>query len=211
MEGFILVGGKSSRMGTDKAGLFIGGSTMLERAAGALAAIAVDRISVVGGEAGEHSNFRFVSDLGFSTRSNKRAGPMIGVHAAIAAAASEWIAVLACDLPFVSGELLQLLADVDRDGCDAVVPLQSDGIAQPLCALYRCEPCRSVTERLIKRGELSMRSLIAAIDTRFVPFTDLERLDNSENLFLNVNDPADHARALMIAAHNSPPRPRPLF
>jgi molybdopterin-guanine dinucleotide biosynthesis protein A len=199
MEGFILVGGKSRRMGTDKAGLLIGGKTMVVRAADVLASIAVDGISVVGGSSDAASNFPVIEDPEIASGGVDRSGPMLGLYAALSAARSEWIAVLACDLPFVSGELLQTLAAVEGKGFDAVVPVQIDGIAQPLCALYRCEPCRAVIYNLLNDGDRSMRSLLASIKTRFLGFEDLKGLKGSQNFFLNVNSPDDYANALTLS------------
>jgi molybdopterin-guanine dinucleotide biosynthesis protein A len=64
-------------------------------------------------------------------------GAWSGLHAAVAYSRSEWALVLACDYPFVTSDLLTLLAGFASKECDAVVPVQPDGRLQPLCALYR--------------------------------------------------------------------------
>ena len=206
MEGFILAGGKSRRMGTDKSALVVDGKTMLERAASVLASISPDGISVVGGPWDAALGYNLIEDPVGSTDSLERSGPMLGLCGALSAASTEWIAVLACDLPFVSSGLLRTLAAIDRTDADAVVPMQSDGIAQPLCALYRCEPCRRVIGHLMENGDRSMRSLLVAIRTRFVNFEDIKPLRDSENFFLNVNSPDDYDRALSICGSDLRPK-----
>jgi molybdopterin-guanine dinucleotide biosynthesis protein A len=198
IEGFILAGGKSSRMGTAKAELMIGGISMIDRAARVLSSIAAGGITVVGGPRNSTHGLLSIPDPDPVIGSELNTGAIVGVQAAFAAARGDWIAVLACDLPFVSGELLQMLARIDRTGVDAVVPVQSDGFAQPLCALYKREPCQPVIYHLVNNSDRSMRSLLSSIDTRFVNFQDLKALRNSENFFLNVNSPGDYARAVEV-------------
>ena len=55
--------------------------------------------------------------------------------------------MVACDFPFVTGELFDRLASV-RQHFEAVAPIQQDGIPQPLCSLYRVKPCLRLAERI---------------------------------------------------------------
>jgi molybdopterin-guanine dinucleotide biosynthesis protein A len=146
IEGFILVGGASSRMGTDKARLEVNGRSFVERIAGALACV-TERVSVVG--AREESA---VWQLPVVPDVYAKWGALGGLHAALAACRAPWAAVVACDLPLVTGELFARLA-ARRENFDAVVPVQPDGRPQPLCALYRVETCLGRAEELIASGE----------------------------------------------------------
>src|ERR1051325_1485457 len=125
VEGFILVGGASSRMGADKSQPVLGGRTTVERIADALRPIA-EKISVVGAHTAGTAQLPDVPDL------YQRWGPLGGIHAALRAARAEWSVVVACDLPFVTDELLRRLMMFIED-IDAVVPVQSDKYPQPLC------------------------------------------------------------------------------
>ena len=99
VEGFILAGGLSSRMGVDKSRLRLGGRTFVEIAAGALAAVS-DRVRVVGSRAGVESHgLPVVRDV------HEGLGALGGLHAALGACGAPWAAVVPCDLPFVTGEL----------------------------------------------------------------------------------------------------------
>jgi molybdopterin-guanine dinucleotide biosynthesis protein A len=195
IEGFILAGGASSRMGTDKAQLDLGGQTFIARIAAALASIAV-RTSVVGaqGTAGA-SELPFVPDV------YAKWGALGGLHAALAACRAEWAAVVACDLPFVTGELFVRLASL-RENFDAVVPVQSDGRLQPLCALYRVEPCRKRAEELIAAGEHRPRALLLAVKTRWVEMAELEDIEGAPLFFTNVNTPEDYLKARKAVTSN---------
>ena len=190
LEGFILVGGASSRMGSDKSRLLLGGRTFVERAAEALSAVAV-RVSVVsarGGDAG--FGLPLVRDLVVG------AGALGGLHAALAGCRAPWAAVVSCDLPFVTGGLLVRLASFRADGLDAVAPRQADGRAQPLCALYARDACLRVAERLLGAGELRPRVLLTEVRTRWAGPDELADLPGSARFFTNVNTPADYALAV---------------
>ena len=189
VEGFILAGGLSSRMGTDKSRLRLGGQTFVEIAARALASI-TDKISVVCSLPGiESHGLTVVRDV------HEGLGAVGGLHAALAACASPWAAVVSCDLPFVTADLFARLAPLRSDEVDAVAPLQEDGRPQPLCALYAAS-CLETAERLIRAGELRPRSLLREVRTRWVPFAELSDLEGSGRFFDNVNTPADYREAL---------------
>src|SRR4030095_7853744 len=128
VEGFILVGGASRRMGRDKAQLLLDGRTFVQRIADGLSAVA-SSVSLVGAPQ-PSSRFKNVPDV------HERWGALGGIHAALTADQTAWAIVVACDLPFVTSELFAALTNFADDTLDAVVPIQPDGRPQPVCALY---------------------------------------------------------------------------
>ena len=192
VEGFILVGGASSRMGADKSQLALEGRTSVERIADAVRPIA-EKISVVGAYAAAANQLPNVPDL------HTGWGPLGGIHAALRAASAEWCVVVACDLPFVTSELLGRLVTF-VDGVDAVVPVQADKYPQPLCAFYRRRPCLIAAEEAIARDEHSPRALLDKVTTRYIKFDELAALAGSEYFFFNVNTPENYERAKEIVA-----------
>jgi molybdopterin-guanine dinucleotide biosynthesis protein A len=194
LEGFILTGGASSRMGSDKAQLKIGEYSFTELIAAALSTVAdpVRSVSATPAAAGALLRLPNIPDI------FPQWGALGGLHAALAACNSPWAVVVACDLPFVTSGLFQRLATL-REGFDAVVPVQSDGRPQPLCALYRCQSCLPETASLIAAGERRPRALLSSINTRWVPQAELDDLEGAANFFSNINTPADYARALSLA------------
>jgi molybdopterin-guanine dinucleotide biosynthesis protein A len=105
-------------------------------------------------------------------------------------------AVVACDLPFVTADLFERLAAfVAENDFDAVVPVQPDGRAQPLCAIYKCAACLPPIEEMLRGDDWSLRNFHERINTRFVEFERLRDLPDSDFFFLNVNTPEDYLAA----------------
>lgn len=187
IEGFILIGGQSRRMGTDKSQLVLDGQTFVERIAMELGT-ATSSIKVVGNNTpASQLNLPAAPDI------YPQWGALGGVHAALSNCSAEWALVVACDFPFVTRELFGRLASL-RDDFDAVAPIQGDGIPQPLCALYRVEPCLGRAEQLIKSGERKPVALLQSVHTRWVSFDELADLERANHFFDNINTPEDYAR-----------------
>jgi molybdopterin-guanine dinucleotide biosynthesis protein A len=197
VEGFILVGGRSSRMGTDKSRLQFGARTSVERIAAELTSI-TRRISLVGpSRADAGAELKIVPDT------HEHWGALGGIHAALGAGVSDWALIVACDLPFVTRDLFSRLLTLSQpESPDAVVPIQPDGRPQPLCALYRRESCLLEVEKLIASGEHTPRALLANVNTRWVPPEELIDLPGAENFFFNVNTPADYEQAQLLLLQN---------
>jgi molybdopterin-guanine dinucleotide biosynthesis protein A len=190
IEGFILAGGASSRMGHDKARLRLGGETFVARIAHSLGTI-TQRVSVVSTRTDSRElRLPVVSD------SYEQCGPLGGLHAALVACRAAWAAVVSCDLPFVSGELWARLATYAADDIDAVVPSQTDGRVQPLCALYARASCLAHVEALLRAGELRPRMLLPHVRARLLAPDELADLTNAERLLLNINTPDDYRQAM---------------
>lgn len=197
VEGFILVGGQSSRMGSDKSQLSFGKETAVERIGAALGPLTA-RIRLVGApiQAG-------AIGLNSVPDTYQKWGALGGIEAALGACQSEWAVIVACDLPLVSQELfLRLWQVVERceEARDAIVPVQPDERPQPLCAIYRRETCSKTVERLIAEGEHKPRALLREVRTRWVEFRELADLAGAEHFFLNVNTPRDYEEAVSVLA-----------
>jgi molybdopterin-guanine dinucleotide biosynthesis protein A len=189
VAGFILTGGQSRRMGIDKSRLMLAGKSFVERIAEELAAVA-SSVAVVGNDrsvAESHLDLPIVSDV------YPRWGALGGVHAALSACSVTWALIVACDFPFVTRELFARLVSLNN-GVDAVAPIQDDGIPQPLCTLYRVDPCLERAEELIKSGERKPIALLQSVETRWVAFAELSGLERASTFFDNVNTPEDYAR-----------------
>lgn len=208
LEGFILAGGASRRMGANKAQLAFDGVTFLDRAARALRMTARTRVVGRTPEAREWfsktsnalSSSAFVCDVyrrsdGFAPQS-----ALTGLHAALWHARSPWVAVVACDLPFITSMLMGRLAALRGSHeaarvYEAVVPVQPDGRRQPLCALYRRAPCLRRATEALDRGEYELHSFLAGLCTRDVTAPELTDLPGSRRFFINVNTPEEYDKA----------------
>lgn len=180
---FILAGGASSRMGTDKSQLRLEQQTFTQRIAETLLQL-TDSVFIVGRDSDE-SSLRSVADV------YPKWGALGGIHAALAACSREWAIVVACDLPFVTSELFSYLAEQRMDH-DAVVPIQEDGRPQPLAALYRVDPCLRQATDLIEAGRRRPLDLLNAVKTRWVAFDELRNFARAQSFFVNINTPEDY-------------------
>jgi molybdopterin-guanine dinucleotide biosynthesis protein A len=127
---FILAGGKSTRMGADKAFVLLDGRTLLARALD-LARSITSEVRIVGA-ASKFAAFAPVVEDQFSD-----CGPLGGIHAALRTSSTQLNVILAVDLPFASKELLQYLLGCAGNSSAAVTVPRAGGRWQPLCAVYR--------------------------------------------------------------------------
>lgn len=201
VEAFILVGGQSSRMGSDKSQLVFGHRTSVEHIGAALRTL-TPGVRVVGAR-----NTEAIAGLQNVPDTHERWGALGGIHAALTVCRSEWAVIVACDLPLISPDLLarlwQFSTGAKGEDLDAIVPIQPDERPQPLCAFYRRASCLAAAGQLIAEGEHKPRTLLAQVRTRWVTFNELSDLPGAADFFLNVNTPDDYQRAKEILAARS--------
>jgi len=181
--GFVVAGGRSRRMGRDKALLPWGGTDLLGHALARLSAVAGD-VRILSGSEPRYLD-RGVPAL---TDPVPHAGPLAGVLAGLAAAGGQPGLFLAVDLPLVPVTLLSRLLALG-DGCDAVVPVSPRG-PEPLCALYG-PACLEPIRRRVARGDLKMTCFWPDVHVREMPPEELRVFGDVEELFRNLNTPAD--------------------
>jgi molybdenum cofactor guanylyltransferase len=185
--GFVLAGGKSSRMGADKFTLEIDGETFLEKAVNVLKP-ACQTVKIVLNPAQEVETIQpIVRDI-YQMR-----GALGGIHAALKNCETKFAVILAVDLPFVTTGAIENLAAaaLAANKFPAVVPRQPDGRFQPLCAVYRAKYCLPALEKLL--GENDTASVRDFLDLILPKYIEASRLSPDENLLFNVNFPADFA------------------
>jgi molybdopterin-guanine dinucleotide biosynthesis protein A len=184
---YILIGGRSSRFGSDKAAFEFQGETLAARAA---------RICE---EAFPDSKARFVSTVSGTFLDREMIadiypdrGAAGAVHAALADARTPWIFVLACDLPLVTPEFISKLKEFTDDEHACVVPVQPDGKWQPLCAFYRTDVCLRILETAISGDhQPSLRAIAQTTEPRVVEIGEYSDLPDAPRLLTNVNTVAD--------------------
>jgi molybdopterin-guanine dinucleotide biosynthesis protein A len=187
---FILAGGKSSRMGNDKAFLEFGGRTLLAHMLQAAASVS-GSVRIVG-PAGKFAGWgEVIEDL------VPESGPLGGIHAALSATSSELNLMLAVDLPFVEpGFLTYLIGRAVHSQAMAVVP-RSGGRLHPLCAVYR-RSFRERAHRALAAGRNQIIPLLDPGDTLIVEEAELARLSFPTGMFDNLNTPEEYARARAV-------------
>lgn len=200
-EAFILAGGSSARMEREKALIQLNGENFVDRTARILNEAGAERISVLAGS-NEKILKKHFPDLNVVNDFSPGLGASGGIFTALTYSRSENVFVIACDLPFVTPELIDLLKTRFKESTvDAVVPMQADKFKQPLCAFYRKSTCLVPFQAQLLRSEMtpSARDLLDKVKTEYVDYETLASLSGSANFFLNINTPLDLESAREIA------------
>ena len=192
LDGVVLAGGSSRRLGLDKALLRFGDAPLLK--------IVVDRITqvcdhvVVAMDRPErYRELRLSAKLVADAAPGL--GPISGLQSGLQACDAEHILVVACDLPFLNVELLRFMADLPRS-YQALVPW-SESRWQPLCAIY-ARSCLKVVDVMVSAGGGSMHQLLEQLDVQRPDEEEMRRLDPQRLSFLNLNERSDLERARAI-------------
>jgi len=188
---FILAGGKSSRMGADKALLEFEGETLLARTLRKARGVA-SQVCIVGSRERFEMFGPVIEDL-YAER-----GPLGGIHAALQASTTRLNLVLAVDMPFLPASALRYLVDQAR-GCDATVVVpRVGGFHQTLCAVYRLE-FGTLAAQSLQAGRNKIDPLYAQTSVRVIEEKELAEVDIRPAMFDNLNTPQDLERA--VRAH----------
>ena len=189
----ILVGGAGRRYGGhDKSTLIVEGRAILDRQLEVLTCL-TDDILLIGRPPGDApAGARAVPDR------TPGLGPLGGLDTALSAARDEHLLLLACDMPFVSTELLRYLLSLAAEA-DVVVPRTDRGY-HPLCAVY-ARACHGTVTRRLAQGELRMTALLGEVRVRAVDRQEMARVGDVDRLLANVNSPADFDRIATRLGH----------
>ena len=184
---FILAGGRSTRMGSDKAFLEFSGHPLLTNALD-LAKIITDRVVIVGDPSKFAPFGPVVSDI-YPNR-----GPLGGIHAALASSGAELNLVIGVDLPFLEPGFLRHLISVAR-GCDAIVTVPFvNSHYEPLCAVYR-RSFAKLAGAALTANRNKIDALFSDIEVRTVSDEELASNGFSPTMFRNLNTPEDWQKA----------------
>ncbi|HMD16733.1 MAG TPA: molybdenum cofactor guanylyltransferase [Terriglobales bacterium] len=192
--GFVIAGGKSSRMGADKAFLDFGGQTLLDRALAVMGAVC-ERVAIVGDPA-RFAKYESPKCKSVVADIFSGCGPLAGIHAALVHSPAELNLMLAVDMPFVSKELLEFLfaAAADEDNHAIItVPRTSKGL-QPLCAVYRRD-FSTTAEEALRAGKYKVDATFSSVAVRVIEEAELAAAGFTEQSFFNMNTPQDRLAA----------------
>src|SRR5947209_7369509 len=187
ITGFVLAGGKSSRMGTNKALLSLDGATLLQRTQTLLQSVC-QRVFILGqrelyGRFGE-----CVEDV------YRECGPVGGIHAALLNSSTEFNLITAVDTPFLTVELLGYMADRAKQSRAVVTTPRLGGFDQPLCSIYSRE-FLPVAEAALQSGNYKIVPLFPKENTLVISEAELAEFGVTPEIFDNLNTPEDVERA----------------
>ena len=214
----ILAGGKSSRMGRDKASLTLGNETFLQRIAAELDACGFQEKYVSLGSGSRYGRHEEENGTGTGEKTEihipvgwtavrdryRNCGPLGGIHAALSACRAEWSLFVSCDTPLYRRELAELLISKipgtsEVSGTQLVIPVTPDGRWHMTCALWRRTLLPEV-EAQLKSGDYRLRKLCLK-DGGPSPGTVLVRLEGEQAAFTemlnNINTEEDY-RQMMV-------------
>lgn len=200
----IQAGGFSRRMGQDKALLPFSGIPLIEYIANRGKAL-TDDILVTTNQA---KSFEFLHLPLYPDRLSLR-GALVGMHTALSAAQRPLVAVIGCDMPFFSPELLAFqVHQFDGKEIDAVIPRSCGGL-EPLHGVYRREPCLDAIQLALERKTYSLKSWLGLLRFREIPEEQIRPFDPDSRVFINLNTLEDYHQAeALVATDQQEPQPR---
>lgn len=182
----LLSGGKSSRMGTNKALLPVEGKLNIERILESLGENFKDRIIVTN----TPDEYRFLQGkVNIVPDIYPGLGPLSGIHAGLVASKAEYNVVVACDMPFVSEDLARVLVEKSH-GFQAVVP-RFNGMRQPLFAVYHQSMIEEI-ERFLKGNDFRVNNLWEKVKMLWLDEENLRFIPQIERAFYNMNKPEEY-------------------
>ncbi len=202
VSGVLLAGGKSRRMGEDKRHLLVGEQTLLERGLAVLHSTFQDALVVIAQDSPPLDiEAHVVRDL------VPDCGSLGGLYTGLMQAATPYIFVVACDMPFLDPAVIAQFTN-RRTDVDIVMAKLASRI-HPMHALYS-KRCLPVVERMIQARQLKIQEMVSdrSLHVCYVTEDDLRTIDPSGRSFQNVNTPADLDVARSLLAQLPPSKPR---
>jgi molybdopterin-guanine dinucleotide biosynthesis protein A len=185
-EGAILAGGKSSRMGQDKALLEWRGKPLIQSVAEVLLSVC-DKVRII---ADRGSRFSFLNLEVYPDEISGKGGkgPLGGIYTALQVSDSEKIFCVGCDMPFLDKKTIQGMLDMSGE-FDVVVPY-SNGDFHPLHAVYS-QSCREPIKKILLSGPYHITGFFDQVRVKIVDEKDFSVLTADGKALANINTPAD--------------------
>ena len=181
---FVLAGGRSSRMGSDKALLPVGGMNLLEITLGKAREVS-PRTVIVGNRERYARYGEVTADI------IPGCGPLSGIHAALSATDSELNLILSVDMPLMSSDFLCWFLQTAAVCSERAIVPEADGRTQPLCSVFR-RSAQKEAESALRAGEYKVDRLFSILPTRIVGESEWRAAGFSPDIFRNVNTPEEY-------------------
>lgn len=185
----IMAGGKSRRMGQDKAWIELDGEPLIKRVAAVLAEVADEVIIVANDPRYESLGLKVVRDR------YPQGGALGGIATGVGAATHDTVLVAACDMPFLSADVWRVLLGHAGEA-DVVIPRVADEY-ETLHALYG-KACLPHMARAVAENRLRVISFFDAVTVKAIEEPELRAVDPTLRAFTNVNTPEELASALGV-------------
>jgi len=186
----IQAGGRSSRMGRDKALVELGGKPLIEHIINRVSNLADDIVIITNNRpAFIKYGLRLVSDK------EPGAGALPGLHTALRATTGDYALLIACDMPFVNQDLLKRQVHLALNHhADVVIPLWQERL-QTMHAVYRKEPFFPAVEQALANNQKRMISFHNDVLVRILKPEEIAQYSPNGRTFLNINTPEELEQA----------------
>jgi len=192
ITGTVLAGGRSRRLGRDKATLPIAGRPLAHWVKDAISPL-VDECWLISNQPVAHLELGIpvVIDL------LPGRGALGGLLSIMLIAKGDYVLLSACDTPFLQIKLLEAMVQALRGGQDAVICRSSRGL-EPLPGVYSCRLLQRLQAQ-VQSDDLRLRTLLNTCRTKILSPEEVNPQDPDELSFFNINTPEDAARATALA------------
>ncbi len=187
IEAYILAGGNSSRMGTDKGLLNFQSKYLIEWVSNELQFV-FEKITIV-------SNNEWYNKFGLEVIEDaiKNIGPAGGIFTALKHTNSEYIFVVSCDMPFVTAQAISFV--IGQSACAQItIPVYHNKM-QPLFAVY-AKSCLPLWEQLIEQNMIKLQEMVAHFNLLKLNVDCNNIFD--EKVLMNINDKNDLERGFQF-------------
>lgn len=186
----ILAGGKSTRMGREKAFFRIGKKTIIEEQKDTLSHIFEEIIIVTNALNNfKNINAKVVKDI------IPESGPLGGLYSGLAVSSNIHSFLVGCDMPFINTELIEYMIEKIGEN-DIIIPLSTRGI-ETLFAMYSLN-CLETIRRQIELKNLRLMDILDFFKVRYISHEEIEKYDPKELSFFNINSLEDYEKAKKI-------------
>jgi molybdenum cofactor guanylyltransferase len=194
ISAIILAGGKSTRLGKQKALEIVNNKLLINRVLQIVGNIAEDIIIVTSSE--NYSSFEFLNNLQIVVDTYPGSAALGAIYTGLRNISNEYGLVVACDMPFLNVNLLKYIVDLSAD-YEIVVPKIND-LLEPLHGIYK-KVCTAYIESLLGENELLIRKLYKMARTRFISDNEINRYDPNHLSLFNINTGEDLIYANKLA------------
>ena len=199
VTGIVLAGGRSRRLGRDKAVETIAGQALIARVLDSLSHVTQELVVVVN----DHERARELplpDSVVTAVDIYPDTGSLGGIFTGLTASSNRWGIVVACDMPFLNLELLEHLLAF-REGHDLVVPV-IDHRPEPTHAAYS-KVCLPAIETRLRANDLKIAKFFDDVRAKYVSQRRVEEIDPGGLSFFNINTEEDLTRARMLAGEGA--------
>lgn len=187
INGYILAGGKSSRMGTDKGLLMIEGKAMIQYVIEQMQLVFDNLVIVSNNSEYEKFGLEVIPDL------IKNIGPAGGIYTVLEHSDSQLNFVVSCDMPFISKGAIEFI--IENSNESQIVLLENQGNLEPLFGIY-ANDCEAIWLELIEEGKVKLQDMIKNFKLKIIPIENNEIFKDS--FFKNINTKADFDNAFKL-------------